>query len=130
MADEVVTATATVTAKESFAEKVEHGVEVAGKDVVKVVTFGLTEGAKLVKVIETAEKLTPQFKADLQVLVDDVKPIAIALAPALAAEGENIPVDIAALVAVAPQLMKLVKDFLSFVPAVESAFGTIASDLS
>lgn len=100
-----------------------------GEKVVHIIGDVVTEGEKVIKVIETAEKLSPQFKADLQTLVNDVKPIASAFAPALAAGGSNVVIDVTALIAVAPQLIELVKDFLSFVPSIEAAFGEVVSDL-
>lgn len=128
MSDEPVVTT-TVT-KETFVQKVEHGAEVAVHDVVKVATFAFTEGQKLVKIIETAEKLSPAFKSQLQTLVDDVKPVAVALAPAIASEGTNVAFDVAAVAAIVPQLAKLVKDFLSFEPLLSETFTAVEADLS
>jgi hypothetical protein len=106
-----------------------HGVETAVKDVVKGAEDVLTVGGKVLKVIADVKAMSPEFKANLATLVDDVKAIAMPLAPVLAGGGENIPADLAALAPVTKDVMKLVKDFIAFLPSVEAALKTVAADI-
>jgi hypothetical protein len=60
--------------------------------------------------------------------VDDVKAIAGPLAPVVESGGENISADMAAIVPVVQDVMKLVKDFLAFLPSIEASLKKIGSD--
>lgn len=112
----------------NIAVKVVHALETGSKDVLHVFTDVVDVGEKVIKVIEEVETLTPEFKSDLSVLVSDIKPIAVALAPAVAGGGENVTIDVTALISVAPAVVKLVKDFLSFIPALEAAVSALEKD--
>ena len=111
-----------------FAE-VGHGFEVVAKDVAKGAEAVLTVGAKVLKVIADVRALSPEFKANLATLVDDAKAIAVPLAPVLASGGENVAADAVAIVPVMEDVMKLVKDFLAFLPNIEAALKKVDRDL-
>lgn len=106
-----------------------HGVEVAVKDVVKGAEEVLSVGAKVLKVISDVTAMSPEFKSHLATLVDDAKAIAGPLAPVVAGGGENVAADLAALAPVTKDVMKLVKDFIAFLPSVEAALKKIAADV-
>jgi hypothetical protein len=111
-----------------FAE-IGHGVEVAVKDVVHGAEEVLTVGGKVLKVISDVKAMSPEFKSNLATLVDDAKAIATPLAPVLAGGGENIAADLAALAPVTKDVMKLVKDFIAFLPSVEAALKKVTADM-
>ena len=111
-----------------FAE-IGHGIEVAVKDVVKGAEDVLTVGGKVLKVISDVKAMSPEFKSNLATLVDDAKAIAAPLAPVVAGGGENIAADLAALAPVTKDVMKLVRDFIAFLPSVEAALKKVAADI-
>ena len=111
-----------------FAE-IGHGVAVATKDVVKGAEDVLTVGGKVIKVIADVQAVSPEFKANLATLVDDAKAIAVPLAPVVASGGENVAADLVALTPVVKDVMKLVKDFITFLPSVEAALKTVYADV-
>ena len=106
-----------------------HGVEVAVKDVVKGAEDVLSVGGKVIKVIADVKAVSPEFKANLATLVDDAKAIAVPLAPVVASGGENVAADLVALTPVVKDVMKLVKDFITFLPSVEAALKTVYADV-
>ena len=112
-----------------FAE-IGHGVEVAAKDIAKGATEVLTVGAKVIKVIADVGAMSPEFKSNLATLVDDAKAIAVPLAPVVASGGENVAADVAAILPVVGDVMKLVKDFLAFLPSMEAALKKVDADLA
>jgi hypothetical protein len=107
-----------------------HGVEVAVKDVVKGAEDVLTVGAKVLRVISDVRAMSPEFKSNLATLLDDAKAIAIPLAPVVAGGGENVAADLAALMPVTTDVMKLVKDFIAFLPSIEAALKTVDADIA
>lgn len=109
--------------------KIGHGVEVGVEDVIKEAGKILSVGGKVIRVIHDVEAMTPQFKDELKQLIDDVKPIAIVLAPVVAAGGKNPIADFAAVEPVIADVIKLVRDFLSFLPALEGALAKLGEDL-
>ncbi len=106
-----------------------HGVEIALKDVVKGAEEVLSVGGKVLKVIADVRAVSPEFKSNLATLVDDAKAIAIPLAPVIASGGENVAADLVALSPVVKDVMKLVKDFITFLPSVEAALKTVYADI-
>jgi hypothetical protein len=106
-----------------------HGVETAVKDVVKGAEEVLSIGGKVLKVISDVRSVSPEFKSNLATLVDDAKAIAIPLAPVVASGGENVAADLLALAPVVKDVMKLVKDFITFLPSVEAALKTVYADI-
>lgn len=106
-----------------------HGVETAVKDVVKGAEEVLTVGGKVLKVIADVSAVSPEFKSNLATLVDDAKAIAVPLAPVIASGGENVAADLVALTPVVKDVMKLVKDFIAFLPSVEAALKTVYADI-
>lgn len=106
-----------------------HGIKVGVEDIGKVAEDVITTADKVIKVIESVKALTPTFKAELGTLVSDVEKIAGPLAPVIASGGTNIAVDATALEPVVADVIKLVKDFVSFLPTIESAFKTIGADI-
>ncbi len=86
-------------------------------------------GEKTILVIEEVRILTPEFKTELGTLISDITPLAQKLQPVLASDGSNIGADIDALKAAIPDIKKLVKDFLSFVPVIDGALKTLESDV-
>lgn len=107
-----------------------HGVEVATKDIAKGAGEVLTIGAKVLKVIADVKAISPEFKHNLALLVDDAKAIAVPLAPVVASGGENVAADLAAIMPVTEEVMKLVRDFLAFLPAIEAALKKVDADLT
>jgi dTDP-4-dehydrorhamnose 3,5-epimerase-like enzyme len=106
-----------------------HGVEVVAKDIAKGAEEVLTVGGKVLKVIADVKAISPEFKSNLATLVDDAKAIAVPLAPVVASGGENIAADVAALMPVTEEVMKLVKDFMAFLPSIEAALKKVNADL-
>jgi hypothetical protein len=106
-----------------------HGVEIAVKDVVKGAEEVLSVGGKVLRVIADVSAVSPEFKSNLATLVDDAKAIAIPLAPVIASGGENVAADLVALSPVVKDVMKLVKDFITFLPSVEAALKTVYADI-
>ena len=107
-----------------------HGMETVVKDVVRGAEEVLTVGSKVLKVIADVNAMSPEFKANLATLVDDAKAIAGPLAPVVAGGGENVAADLAALVPVTEDVMKLVRDFIAFLPSVEAALKQVAADMT
>ena len=106
-----------------------HGVGVAVKDVVQGAEEVLTVGGKVLRVISDVRAMSPEFKSNLAILVDDAKAIAVPLAPVVAGGGENVAADLAALAPVTEGVLKLVRDFLAFLPSVESALKKVNADM-
>ena len=106
-----------------------HGVETAVKDVVKGAEEVLSVGGKVLKVIADVRAVSPEFKSNLATLVDDAKAIAIPLAPVIASGGENVAADLLALAPVVKDVMKLVRDFITFLPNVEAALKLVYADI-
>lgn len=106
-----------------------HGMETVAKDIAKGAEEVLTVGGKVLKVIADVKAISPEFKSNLATLVDDAKAIAIPLAPVLATGGENVAADLAALMPVTEDVMKLVKDFIAFLPSIEAALKKVDADL-
>jgi len=111
-----------------FAE-IGHGVEAAIKDAIKGAEDVLSVGGKVLKVISDVKAMSPEFKSNLATLVDDAKAIATPLAPVVAGGGENIAADLAALAPVTKDVLKLVRDFIAFLPSVEAALKKVAADM-
>lgn len=107
-----------------------HDIKVVAKDTVHGIEDAFTIGAKLIKIIESGESLTPEFKEELETLVTDLKPVAAALAPVIAGAGENTAADLAAIAPVLAGLKKAVHDFLTFLPTLEAAYETIKQDVA
>jgi hypothetical protein len=110
-------------------EEIGHGVGVAVKDVIKGAEDVLSVGSKVLKVIADVRAISPEFKSNLATLVDDAKAIAVPLAPVVASGGENVAADLLALAPVVKDVMKLVKDFVAFLPSIESALKTVYADV-
>jgi hypothetical protein len=106
-----------------------HGVEVAVKDVLHGAEEVLSVGGKVLKVISDVKALSPEFKSNLATLVDDAKAIAGPLAPVVASGGQNVVADLAALAPVTEDVLKLVRDFIAFLPSVEAALKKVGADL-
>lgn len=106
-----------------------HGVETVAKDIAKGAEEVLTVGGKVLKVISDVKAISPEFKSNLATLVDDAKAIAVPLAPVLATGGENVAADLVALMPVTEDVMKLVKDFIAFLPSIEAALKKVNADL-
>jgi hypothetical protein len=107
-----------------------HGVGVAVKDVVQGAEEVLTVGGKVLRVIADVRAMSPEFKSNLAILVDDAKAIAVPLAPVVAGGGENVAADLAALAPVTEGVLKLVRDFLAFLPSVEAALKKVNADMA
>jgi hypothetical protein len=106
-----------------------HGVSVAVKDVFHGAEDVLTVGGKVLKVISDVKAMSPEFKSNLATLMDDAKAIAVPLAPVVASGGQNVVADMAALAPVTEDVLKLVRDFIAFLPSVEAALKNVDADL-
>lgn len=114
----------------NFVTKALHGVEVAALDVVKAAETAVSLGAKVIRVVEDVRAMSPEFKTALAQLVNDAKAIAVPLGPVLASGGQNVVVDIAALEPVIVDIVKLIKDFVSFLPTLEEAVKKVGADVT
>jgi hypothetical protein len=115
---------------EKAAEDVGHGLKVAGEDIAQGVKFVITDGDKLIKVISYVKQLSPEFKAELKALLDDLKPIAVAMAPVIASGGKDPAVDILAIQPVIQDVVKAAKDAYAFTPTLEAAYKLVEGDLT
>jgi hypothetical protein len=115
---------------EKAADEIGHGLKVAGEDIAKGVKFVITDGDKLIKVISDAKTLTPEFKAELKTLLDDLKPIAAAMAPVVASGGKDLGADILAIQPVIQDVVRTAKDAFAFLPTLEAAYKELEGDLA
>ena len=102
-------------------QKIEHVAETVGKDVAHLAADIIHVGEDVFKVLSDTKTLAPAFRAELSTLIADTQPIATALAPAIAAGGENVGLDMAAVARVLANLKKLVSDFVAFLPTLRTA---------
>lgn len=109
-------------------QAIEHGLETVGKDIAIGVEDIVHVGEDVFKVLTDAKSLAPAFKTELAQLVTDAEPIATALAPVIAASGENVALDIATVAPVLADLKKLVGDFISFMPTLKTAVADLEAD--
>jgi hypothetical protein len=107
-----------------------HGIEAAAKDVVHGIEDVVTIGSKVIKLIEDGKALTPEFKQELALLVNDAKAITVAAAPVVATGGTNIAADLGAVEPVVAGAIKLAKDFTTFIPVIEAALKTLDADVT
>jgi len=105
-----------------------HGLETVGKDIAIGVADVLHVGEDVFKVLTDAKTLAPAFKTELATLIADAEPIATVLAPVIAASGENVALDIAAVAPVLNDLKKLVSDFVTFMPTLKTALADLEAD--
>lgn len=113
----------------SIVVKVGAAVKKVAADVVTGVKDVFTVGEKVLHVVSTVKQLDPTFAAELKQLINDAQPIATALAPVLAAGGENVVIDIAAIAPIAGAVVKLAQDFITFLPTLESAIAALSTDI-
>jgi hypothetical protein len=111
-------------------ETLGHGIETGARDVVHGIEDVITAGAKVIRVIEDGKALTPEFKRELALLVDDAKAIAAVVAPVAASGGTNVAVDLAALEPAVADIIKLAKDVVAFMPTLEAALKKIGADIN
>ncbi|MGH7240129.1 MAG: hypothetical protein ACREHG_08705, partial [Candidatus Saccharimonadales bacterium] len=83
----------------------------------------------VIKAIEDAKALTPDFKSELASILSDAKAIAAPLGPAIAAGGTNVVLDVSALEPVITHVIDLVKDVIKFIPTLEAAVKELSADL-
>jgi hypothetical protein len=107
-----------------------HGIEAGAKDVIHGVEDVITVGGKVIRVIEDGKALTPQFKQELGLLVNDAKAIAAVVAPVAVSGGTNVAVDFAALEPAVADIIKLAKDVVTFMPTLEAALRKIGADIN
>ncbi len=108
---------------------IETVAKTAGKDIAHVAEDVIGVGSDLLNLLTQAKQLAPAFKSELATLISDVQPIATALAPAIAAGGENPILDLAAVGPVLADLKKLVADFIAFMPTLELAIADVKADV-
>ncbi len=102
-----------------------HGLEVEGKNTLKVIEYPFTRTAQFVAVLGTALKDEPEVKAAVVGLVKAAEAVIADAGEDVAAKGINIPEDL--------QTVADVKAFFvyftgSFLPAVEAAYKDIDAD--
>lgn len=110
-------------------ETIGHDLKVAGVDVVRGVEYVGRVATDIVRVLSDARELSPAFKQEIATLVNDIEPMAVALGPAVASEGENIALDIAAVEPVLGAIKKVVVDFTNFLPTLRQAISAIKADV-
>jgi hypothetical protein len=87
--------------------KFELVVETVAKDVVAGVEKVVGIGEDVFRVLTSANQLAPAFKTELAQLITDGEPIVAALTPAIAAGGENVALDLAAIAPVCGSLRRI-----------------------
>lgn len=102
-----------------------HGLEVAGKDALKVIEYPFARTAQFVAVLGTALKDEPEVKAAIVGLVKAAETVIADASEDVATKGINIPEDL--------QTVTDVRAFFtyftgSFLPAVEAAYKDIEAD--
>ena len=102
----------------AFLEKVGKEVEVVAVDIV-------TGSVDAVKILTSAQTLTPAFKAAIATLIADAEAIATSSVAAGVADGGNLLAD----ASVAAQVEKLVKDFLSLLPVLKVDVAMLEADI-
>lgn len=119
-----------------IAHDIGHGIHVGADavahgavDVVHGIQSTISAGQKLIRVIHDGRELTPAFKAELATLTDDAKEIAAILGPVLATQGKVVSIDLAAIEPAIEHVVKLVRDFVTFLPTLESAVSKISADI-
>ena len=98
-----------------------HGIEVAAKDIVKVVDFL----PHVVSLLNTAIKNEPQVKTLIQTLITEAGTVISTGGTAVASEGTNLLAD-AATLAAAEAFFTYFKNI--FLPAAESLYKDLAAD--
>jgi hypothetical protein len=106
-----------------------HGLETVGKDIVIGVEDIAHVGEDVFRVLTDAKSLAPAFKTELAQLITDGEPIAAALTPAIAAGGENVALDLAAVAPVLADLKTFVAHFVSFLPTLKQAVADLEADV-
>lgn len=114
----------------SIVSNIGHDLKTAGEDVIKGAELVGRIGGDVVKVIEDAKALTPEFKQELAKLVQDAEPLAATLAPVIASEGTDVGLDLAAVAPVLSDIKTLVADFVSFLPTLDKALAELKADVS
>jgi hypothetical protein len=99
-------------------------VEVAAKDMVKVVEWPFKNGAEVIRALEVALKDAPEAKAAVLGLVKQFMVISPDVISAIAADGFNLPRDLQAVADVKEFFAYFVSTFL---PEVKSIVGDIES---
>jgi hypothetical protein len=102
-----------------------HGLEVAGKDALKVIEYPFARTAQFVAVVGTALKDEPEVKAAIVGLVKAAETVIADASEDVATKGIDIPEDL--------QTVTDVKAFFAyfsgtFLPAVEAAYKDIDAD--
>lgn len=95
--------------------------EKIGHKIASVITWAPSFASKVIKVVNSAEIMTPEFDAGLHLIIKDVSVIVANAALAAAQKGLNPANDYETLVA----LETLVKDFNVFWPVVAKEFDTL-----
>jgi hypothetical protein len=106
-----------------------HGIETGAEDVVHGIEDVISIGGKVIRVIEDGKALTPEFKQELALLVNDAKAITAVVAPVAASGGTNVAVDLTALEPAVADIIKLAMDVVVFMPTLEAALKKIGADV-
>lgn len=120
------TATTETTTKETFIEKVEHGVETVGKDIAHVVVEVVKFPAKAEKVFATIETDFPVLKPALLKLVTDGETLAADTTAVISADGLNVTLDLAEW----NELLVIKADLGAAIKEIESAYTQINGDVA
>lgn len=112
---------------EDVFEEIDHGIKEVAEDVGHVVVESVEFPAKATKVIDTAVKDIPAFKAELTTLITDAKTVFVDGMDAVSAKGLNWTEDtavIASIVAFAVYFKT------TFIPALEAAYTEVNADVT
>lgn len=102
-----------------------HGLEVAGKDIVKVVEFPFTKTAEFIKVLGDGMKQTPAVKQAVIDLVQAGEKIVGDAGSDIAAKGLNLVTDLQTIADVQAFFKLFSSEFL---PVVETAYSQLDTD--
>lgn len=129
MADEIASSSIVTNspAKESLGEKIEQGLETAGKDCEKVIEDVVTVDGKVGKVIDTLVADEPEFKTTLKTVLTDGLAVGAQVSTCVNQKGLSLADDAELLAKVQAFFTTDVMTLLA--PLVEKLYGEIKTDV-
>lgn len=108
-----------------MSNKVLGWLERAGREAEIVVVDVATGAADAIRVLTSAQTLSPAFKSGIQTLIADAEAIATSSVAAGVSDGSNFLAD----AAVASQVEKLVSDFIKLLPVLQADAKILEADI-
>lgn len=109
--------------------KIESAAISAAKDIAHFAEDATHVGADVLAVLQEIKALTPAFKTELALLVQDIQPLLAALGPVVLAKGENVALDIEVVKPVLADIARLVFDFNQFLPVLKTSIAALEADV-